>query len=128
MPTAAIQITNRGPLTSIFTPPASCATPTSDNGLYQGHINGNSYDPKCYPQTTGLPPDDTASTPFVLYYCKSYQITLFAVDDLIVGSDSPGIVCPSGYTTGTTAIGSMVSYTDTTILDRSTTVAICCPW
>lgn len=50
----AYQFTNRGPLTTIFTPPASClslTTPVGETYLQVGHwISGGT---ECYPSRTG---------------------------------------------------------------------------
>jgi hypothetical protein len=65
---------NRGPLSSVFTPPATClSTLTYLTNMYFGHYDLNNYfDPACFP--TSLNPSQTQqskSDTWALYYCMN---------------------------------------------------------
>jgi hypothetical protein len=63
---SSITAFNRGPVTSVFTPPASClSTLTYFNIAYYGHIDSAYYDPACYPTSTL----DGGANAWSLYYC-----------------------------------------------------------
>jgi hypothetical protein len=67
---ASISSFNRGPVTSIFNPPASClSTLTWANAMYFGYGGPDNYpDTACYPSST-LPGGPNA---WELYYCQSH--------------------------------------------------------
>jgi hypothetical protein len=89
--------TNFGPLTTSFTPPPRCKTDPAKEGLVEFHITSGSmtalsYDcgqanayfiqyPECYPSSSGVSIFQTASKIYGGYW-------------------SPGLICPSGWSTG----------------------------
>ena len=88
---------NLGPLTTPFTPPPRCKTDPAREGLVvfsitSGSMTALSYDcgqannyliqyPECYPSSSGVSVLQTASRFYAGYW-------------------SPGLVCPSGWSTG----------------------------
>ena len=95
--------TNVGPLTTIFTPPASClstvtsamgSVSASDYSMFIGHWGGYAPGSRCYPAST-------VPIPFLSNYYYS-----------------PGI-CPSGYSAACPWTG--------TELPASVTASLCCP-
>lgn len=115
---------NRGDLTSTFNVPAWCtSTATIVQGdrstLFLAHYF-NGYN-RCYPQGTQ---DPTKNLGWGSYYCI-FSLRQDFVKHGINGffPDSPGVYCPSSYTTAatwTTAWNSMTSASDRT-------GALCCP-
>ena len=67
---------NRGPITAVFSPPASCQeilTLSQGNrrDLYWGHLGRSFYyDPACYPVPT-VPAQDLVNGPWDTYYCEA---------------------------------------------------------
>jgi hypothetical protein len=58
---------NRGPVISIFTPPASClSTLTLRSSMYFGHQFGDYYDTACFPSSTL----NLGVSAWDLYYCE----------------------------------------------------------
>jgi hypothetical protein len=67
---ASISLFNRGPITSVFNPPASCVSTGTWGGgasLYFGHWVGFYYDSACYPSST----TDRVDAAWGQYFCQS---------------------------------------------------------
>ncbi|KAF1948876.1 hypothetical protein CC80DRAFT_597912 [Byssothecium circinans] len=100
---------NRGPITSIFSPPVSCletlTTNTQSSMLYFGHYHASYYDAACYP-----PQNKNAIPWFNMYYY------------------SPAI-CPQPWTIATffTTSSPGAYSTQWISIGSGTTVALCCP-
>jgi hypothetical protein len=120
---SSIAAFNRGPVISMFTPPASClSTLTLDGSMYFGHESSGYYDTACFPTSTlNLGP-----TAWDLYYCEYHPYPGVCQTDFF--EDSPA-QCPLGWYQATQFTGSFVGAdTSTTLsLGPSTTAVLCCP-
>ncbi|KAN0113234.1 hypothetical protein V8E51_006185 [Hyaloscypha variabilis] len=117
---AVIASYNRGPLTTIFTPPSSClSTLTFNSGMYFGHADTYYYDSSCYPSSYSSTytlladngdwnqyyyspaqcPDAWAhATTFTSYFTNAADTPLGAEVLFSLGSDTTAVLCcPSGY-------------------------------
>ncbi|KAH8805101.1 hypothetical protein F5884DRAFT_440466 [Xylogone sp. PMI_703] len=103
---AVIASFNRGPVTSVFVPPASClSTLTKIVSMYFGHEDGDYYDPACFPSST-IP---ESKTQWDLFYYSPAQ-------------------CPQGWSEATTFTSSFTGHHDSTLsLGADTTAVLCCP-
>ncbi|KAF8850524.1 hypothetical protein BDZ45DRAFT_751607 [Acephala macrosclerotiorum] len=104
---AGISLFNRGPVTSLFTPPASCLSTLTYGGgaLYFGHNGDAYYDPACYPSPSSNLASQSSS--WNLYFYSPAQ-------------------CPSGWNS---QLVTNTYSTSTTVLsfDSDNTVVLCCP-
>ncbi|KAK2687603.1 hypothetical protein QWA68_013488 [Fusarium oxysporum] len=156
MPTATeyfgIGLTNNGPLTTTYTPPASCTTVTTDQIFFAN--------PDSISEGYGAPACETASMGKCLPSGSNYDKQVAYLNEYggqgAIDYYSPGIACPKGWTTaGTLAHGNEtgsveksgvftqtrstlpgVTVTDPNMpleqiwlnaLDPSETLAYCCP-
>ncbi|KAF4445618.1 hypothetical protein F53441_10682 [Fusarium austroafricanum] len=141
-------VVNYGPLTTTYTPPASCTTVTTDH-IYYAKANATAVDavigvPTCEPDLIGkcLPSGDAYDKGLSRWAKQGGQNNL--------GYFSPGVVCPKGWTTvGTLAHGDTTGSANKSgiftqdlgplyhnlsperlwlgILEPSETLALCCP-
>lgn len=96
-------IVNAGPLTSTFTPPASCTRPPNYDVELIGPMGpGGAWQTECddrkYKRKSQCMPSESAwvNAPQADYSKDANQLTYF----------SPGLACPSGFTTvGTAVVG-----------------------
>ncbi|KAH8885295.1 hypothetical protein GQ53DRAFT_878663 [Thozetella sp. PMI_491] len=105
-----------GPLTEIFTPPASCATPIPDLATYNKGFIAQECSPHLHDNANCWPPRGTSAsinTPLTLYGWGFY---------------SPGTVCPSGWYQACTATANGMSAwpVQFSMLEGETAVG-CCP-
>lgn len=123
---------NRGPITTLFSPPATCtnvltAMQSSDNKFF-GHQFDPYFDPACYP-TGALRAEQLISIPWDYYYCMLYFAS-FSSDytHSLLGPDSPAL-CPLGWTKAATFASSAPGRDLSTFISigPETTVAVCCP-
>jgi hypothetical protein len=124
---------NRGPLTTSFIPPTTCLQTLSRVVMYVGSSTiSNTYyghwfagDSACYP--TGKMPATLLNSPtyWGTYWCMllSDRVNGILRDAYVCSLDSPGLYCPSGWSTAGQLAGSWNGLDVT----GSTSGAICCP-
>jgi hypothetical protein len=124
---------NRGPLTTTFTPPTTCLQTLSINSFYVGGtpttatFYGNWFGFEagysCLP--TGTMPGTLLASPtyWGTYWCKKASETFRKILLILCFVDSPGLYCPTGWTTA----GELGSSWNGIHVTGSTSGAICCP-
>ncbi|CZR69935.1 uncharacterized protein PAC_19836 [Phialocephala subalpina] len=105
---AAVSVFNRGPVTVVFTPPASCTSILTAGGssLYFGHDGGNYYDSACFPPGSAIA--TSKIDPWGLYWYSPAQ-------------------CPPGWPSVPVTTWTYTDATTLLYLDSANTIALCCP-
>lgn len=125
--------TNLGPLTTVFTPPASCNTPAATNLFIQGRTT---WAHDC----SWTPASDTPRSDCYPSYTAPTSLAAVGEDSLWLPGDqkfyySPGYFCPAGWqtaTTMTTPAPATLGIWDEAqrplgLLDATGTQILCCP-
>ncbi|KAJ5807873.1 hypothetical protein N7474_009142, partial [Penicillium riverlandense] len=106
---------NRGPLTTTFTPPTTCLQTLSEVVYYvDGTAESTTYYGHWYGDNTGYTCFPTGTVPGTLLASPTYWDTYWY---------SPGLCCPTGWTTA----GQLAGSWDGLDVTGSTSGAICCP-
>lgn len=136
---ASISGFNRGPITTVFEPPASCLSTltldTRKNVLYPIHGVYGYFDDDCFPLGTLRSGDLHRTQAWGTYYSKYRHLCsearsprdIYVIAFLILGFlDSPAI-CPLGWETAATFSSALPVLKADIELGSETSAILCCP-